>query len=118
MELVCFQGHDKENWPQLNALIKRGEWEKVLLIKNQSTENFPLNEKCEIIKINSETPLIELRKEIREKLKIKISKEFEVALSIASGTGKEHMALISALLNIPVGIRFVAFTKNGVEFID
>ncbi|MEK6824179.1 MAG: hypothetical protein AABY06_04035 [Nanoarchaeota archaeon] len=28
--------------------------------------------------------------------------------------GKEHMALISALLNLPVGIRFAALTKDGV----
>jgi len=38
----------------------------------------------------------------------------EVALSIASGDGKEHMALISALINLPVGIRFAALTKDGV----
>ena len=38
----------------------------------------------------------------------------EVALSIASGEGKEHMALISALINSPVGIRFAALTKDGV----
>ena len=38
----------------------------------------------------------------------------EVALSIASGNGKEHMALQSALLGIPVGIRFTALTKTGI----
>ena len=44
--------------------------------------------------------------------------DFEIALSIASSTGKESMALISALLCIPVGIRLVAFTKNGIDFIN
>ena len=38
----------------------------------------------------------------------------EVAVSIASGDGKEHMALLSALINLPVGIKFVALTKDGV----
>jgi hypothetical protein len=38
-------------------------------------------------------------------------------LSIASGDGKEHMALISSLINLPVGIRFVALTKEGVIYI-
>lgn len=40
----------------------------------------------------------------------------EVALSIASGTGKEHMALISALIDMPVGIKFTALTKDGIIF--
>ena len=28
--------------------------------------------------------------------------------------GKEHMALMSALINLPVGVRFAALTKDGV----
>ena len=40
--------------------------------------------------------------EILQKLRGKINGT-EVALSIASGDGKEHMALISALINLPVG---------------
>ena len=62
--------------------------------------------------------LVELKKDIMENLKLKLSREFEVFLSIASGTGKEHMALISALLSIPVGIRLVVYTDKGVEFVN
>ena len=61
--------------------------------------------------------MLELKKEIMDKLKGRLS-EFEAALSLASGNGKEHMALISALLSIPVGIRLVVYTKEGVEFIN
>jgi hypothetical protein len=39
-------------------------------------------------------------------------------LSIASGNGKEHMAIVSALLSIPVGVRLVVYTKEGIEFIN
>ena len=56
-----------------------------------------------------------MKQEILSKLQNKI-KGTEIALSIASGTGKEHMALISALLSIPVGIRFTALTKDGIIF--
>ena len=45
-----------------------------------------------------------MEEEIQKKLKGKI-KGTEVALSIASGDGKEHMALISSLINFPVGKR-------------
>ncbi len=118
MELVCYQGADKQNWPQLNALIKRGDWENIFIVKNEETELFPIPLNCKIININSNASLIELKEEIIKKLKIFLGKDFEVALSIASGNGKENMALISALLNIPVGIRLVAFTKKGIEFIS
>ncbi|MDP3881805.1 MAG: hypothetical protein Q8Q31_02915 [Nanoarchaeota archaeon] len=116
MELVAFLGTDKDNWGQISALINRGKWDKVIIVKNKDSEDFPYGD--ETIKIDSETPLIELKGIMMEKLKAKIGGDFEVALSIASGNGKEHMALISALLSIPVGIRFVAFTRKGVEFFN
>jgi len=117
MELVAFIGGDKENWGQIAGLIKRGEWENVVIVKSKNSEDFPKPNNGEILNINTDVPLLELKKDLMDKLKPKL-KDFEVALSIASGSGKEHMALISALLTIPVGIRLVVFTKNGVEFIN
>ena len=67
----------------------------------------------EFIKVDLDKKLLDLKEEFSKKLKGKIDGT-EVALSIASGDGKEHMALISALLNQPVGIRFTALTKNGI----
>lgn len=117
MELVAFAGEDRENWGQIAGLIKRGEWDSVIIVKSKKSEDFPKPNNGEIVAINSEMPLLELKKEMMDKLKPKI-KDFEVALSIASGNGKEHMALISALLTIPVGIRLAVFTKEGVQFVN
>ena len=39
----------------------------------------------------------------------------EVGLNFISGTGKEHMALLSAVLKLGIGIRFFALTKDGVK---
>ena len=118
MELVSFLGNDKENWGQVSALINKGEWEKVVLVQNKESIGFPTNEKCESIVIDSNKTLLDLKSDLVNKLKEKIGKQFEVALSIASGSGKEHMALISALLSIPVGIKIVVFTKKGIEYIN
>lgn len=115
---MAFIGEDKENWGQITALINRIDSEKVFLIKDKSVEGFPTTDKCDIINVNCGKTLTELKEDMMSKLKAKIGKEFEVALSIASGNGKEHMALISALLSIPVGIRLVVFTKKGVEVIN
>ena len=118
MELVCFQGNDKQNWPQINALIKKGDWDITFLIKSRDTPSFPIPLNCKIINVNTNSPLLDLKKEIAEKLKASLGKELEVAVSMASGSGKENMATISALLSVPVGIRLVAFTKKGIEFIN
>jgi len=115
MELVALVGSDKENLGQITALLNRGDWDKTILVKNKDSE-FPSG-KSEIIDIDSSKPLTELKDELVKKLKEKV-KGFEVSLSIASGTGKEHMALISALLSIPVGIRLVVYTKEGIKFIN
>jgi len=118
MKLVAFVGNDKESWGQITALINRGEWEMVFLLFDKKTGGFPETQNTTNIIINSEQPLLDLKEEMKEKLKNAIGKDFEVALSLASGNGKEHMSLVSALLGVPVGIRLVAFTKKGVEFVN
>lgn len=117
MELVAFLGRDEENWGQISALAKRMKWNNVILIKNKEAGDFPEIENSELIKFDTERPIIELKEDFISKLRNKLKGDFEVALSLASGSGKEHMALISALLSIPVGVRLVVFTKNGVEFL-
>lgn len=114
MELIALLSSGKGTWGQVSGLVKQGEWDKILLIGNDFARKFTIEKKHEFIEIQGGS-LTQLKQEISEKLKNKI-KGTEVALSIASGTGKEHMALISALLNIPVGIRFTALTKDGVVF--
>lgn len=117
MNLVTFIGGDRENWGQIAALMNRMEAGKIILVKSKEAGDFPAHEHCAIVEIDSGMPLLELKRVLTEKLKALLSTEFEVALSLASGTGKEHMALLSALLNIPVGVRLVVYTKQGVEFV-
>ncbi len=117
MELVAFLGDDKENWGQVNGLINRGDWEKIILVKSKSSENYDSPKEADIVLVDTSKPLLELKEDIINKLRKKFE-GFDVQVSIASGNGKEHMALISALLSIPVGIRLVVFTKNGIELIN
>ncbi|KHO49333.1 MAG: hypothetical protein QT04_C0060G0026 [archaeon GW2011_AR11] len=41
--------------------------------------------------------------------------DFETGLNMVSGTGKEHMCVLAALLKLGVGVRLVALTKEGVQ---
>lgn len=117
MELVACLGADKESWGQVTGLINRGTWNKIILIKSHLAIDYPTPEGAQDLVVDTTRPLLEIKDLIIRHLRESFS-EFEACLSIASGSGKEHMAIISALLSIPVGIRLVAFTKNGVEFVN
>lgn len=117
MELVALLSTGKGTWGQVSGLIKQGEWEKVIVLGSSFARDFNIpGAVFDFVEIDTEKNLLQLKKEIQEKLKDKIN-GIEVALSIASGNGKEHMALQSALLSIPVGVRFTALTKDGVVFL-
>ncbi len=113
MELVALLSSGKGTWAQVSGLMKHGEWDKIILIGDDFAKEFKHEKSFEFVKVDLNGKIRELRDEISQKLKGKIN-GIEVALSIASGEGKEHMALISALINFPVGIRFAALTKEGV----
>ncbi len=113
MELVALLSSGKGTWAQVAGLIKQGEWDKIVLIGDEFAKKFEAGKEAEFIQVNFKQRISDLRKELLEKLKGKFYGA-EVALTIASGTGKEHMALISALLQLPVGVRFVALTKEGI----
>lgn len=113
MELLALLSTGKGSWAQVSGLIKYGDWEKIVLLGGDFAKKFTSDKKFEFIQVDLDKKIKDLRDEIAKKLKGKI-KGTEVALTIASGDGKEHMALISALINLPVGIRFAVLTKDGV----
>jgi len=116
MELVALLSSGKGTWAQVSGLMKHAEWDKVILIGDDFAKTFSHDKKFEFINANLSASLKDLKDELSQKLKSKFD-GMEVALSIASGNGKEHMALTSALINIPVGVRFTALTKDGVVFL-
>jgi len=113
MELVALLSSGKGSWAQVSGLMKYGDWDKVILIGSDFAKKFKHEKPFEFVQVGLDKRLKDLKEELAKKLKKRITGT-EVALSIASGDGKEHMALISALINLPVGVRFAALTKEGV----
>lgn len=114
-DLIACLSTGKGTWGHVNRVINDGNWDKVFLITNEyGKENFSADNKTELIAINLNQGLKEMRDEIMNKLKGKI-KDTEVAVNLVSGAGKEHMALVSAILKLGIGIRLIALTKEGVE---
>ena len=113
MELIALLSTGKGTWAQVSGLMKYGEWDNIIILGSEFAKQFTSEAKFEFIKVDLDKKLKDLKEDFSKKIKGKIGGT-EVALSIASGDGKEHMALISALINLPVGIRFAALTKDGV----
>lgn len=114
MELIALLSTGKGSWGQVAGLMRKGEWEKIIVLGANFAKDFNVSGiPFEFIEYDPNKDLLQLKKEFEKKLKEKIE-GMEVALSIASGNGKEHMALQSALLGLPVGVRFTALTKNGI----
>ncbi len=118
-ELIACLSTGKGTWGHVSHLIENGNFTKAFLLTNEfGMENFKPkpDTNTELILINTRQGLKEMRDEMYEKLKDKLSQdEAHIALNMVSGEGKEHMALLSALLKLGVGIRQIALTKDGVE---
>ncbi|HJX50905.1 MAG TPA: hypothetical protein VJ438_05590 [Candidatus Nanoarchaeia archaeon] len=113
MELIALLSSGKGTWAQVAGLMTHGDWDKIIILGDDFSKGFIHQKKFEFILVDLNKKIKDLREDFTNKLKGKVDGT-EVALSIASGDGKEHMALISALINLPVGIRFAALTKEGV----
>jgi len=118
MELVALLSRGEGSWGQVSGLIKKGEWEKIVLLGPAFASDFKIDGfSFDFIEYNDNLPLVDLKDFLAKKLKDKLGEDFsDVALSLASGGGKEHMALISAIQSVPRGIRFCALTKDGIVY--
>jgi hypothetical protein len=113
--LIACLSTGKGTWGHVSRLIEDQKWEKVILITNEfGKENFTKKENTELIIIDPNKGLKELQKDVQSKLKEKVT-DTDVYLNIISGTGKEHMALISSLLKLGLGINLTALTQEGIS---
>ena len=114
--LVACLSTGKGTWEHVARVIAGEDWEKIILITNEfGKENLKIEKKnIEIIVINPMKVLPELVEDIKKELEGKI-KGTEAALNMISGSGKEHMAVLSSLLKLGFGVRLVALTKEGIK---
>ena len=114
-ELVALLSTGKGTWTEVVKLISSQDWDKIFIITNDfGKDTFQKKENMEFIIINSNQHIELIIEKIVTQLKDKITGT-EVALNFISGTGKEHMAVLSAMLKLGLGIRLVVHTVNGLK---
>ena len=114
-DLVACLSSGEKSWAHVERLVKEQDWKNVFLITNDfGMKNFKQEKKVEFVVVDFQKPVSQLIEEIRKNLNGKIT-DFEVALNLVSGNGKEHMAILSALLKLGIGVRLMAVTKEGIR---
>ena len=114
-DLVACLSTGKGTWGNVKRVIEDGDWENIFLITNDfGKENFSNDKKCELIVVDARQPMPDLIEAIRKGLDGKV-KGPEVALNLISGAGKEHMALLSAIMKLGLGFRLMALTTDGIK---
>lgn len=109
--LIAVLGMGKGTWGHVGRLIQDGEWKKIILIGGEfSQENFKPTKKCEWVVINPRTGFDTLKDAIKNSLPAE-----ELAVSIISGTGREHTALLSALRETKHKYKLVVLTGEGIK---
>ena len=114
VSLVAFISSGKGTWGQVNTLIKSQPWTKVYLVCNEfGYENFEVSNPQKIVKLQFNEKKVEAMPDRLAKFFKSEIRDFEVAVNLSSGTGLEHMALLTGVLKAGLGMRFV-YTKQGV----
>lgn len=107
----------KGSWAQVSDLISGADWKKVYLVTNEFGKNkFSHKKNFVFVTINLDDSLEIMRDKIIYDLKdLRGEIGFnDVALNFSSGSGKEHMAILSAILKLGVGLRLVDVKNKEV----
>ena len=115
VSLIAMLSSGKGTWAQVNSLIACAKWDKIYLICNDfAYEKFEIDStkalKLMIDEKNPEKSFPKLANFFRKEIK-----DFEVALNLVSGSGMEHMALLSAVLKSGLGVRYVYCENKEVK---
>ncbi len=111
--LVALLSTGKGTWGLVAKLMKTTDWEQIILVCPQfAIEKFSHEKDFNTILMDSNIDEVALRDQIKSGLdNFKLGAE--VALNLSSGTGKEHMSLMGALIRSGVGIRLVVPKDNS-----
>lgn len=114
-ELIACVSPKEDMWGHVAKLIEGQEWDSIFLIADDfGKTNFKAGKNAEFIVVDFKKPVFDLIEDIKCSLKDRI-KGIEVAVNIVSGNGKQHTAIMSALLKMGLAIRFVAVTNQGIK---
>ncbi|MBN1275519.1 hypothetical protein JXA12_04485 [Candidatus Woesearchaeota archaeon] len=113
--LIACLSTGKGTWGHVSRLIAQEDWERIFLVMNGfGKEKYTNDKPFEAVVIDNNKPADELARDIKSSLEGRIN-DTEVALNLVSGGGNEHMALLSAVLRLGLGVRLVVAGEERME---
>ncbi len=109
---VATLGKGRGTWGHVARLIQEEEWDSVLLVSNEfCKDNFNPGKEVDWVLVNSRTGFETLKDSVKEKLPGE-----DIFVSLVSGIGKEHMALVAALNEAGKKFKVVTLTGDGTKY--
>ena len=114
-DLVACLSTGKGTWTSVLHLVKKEDFENIFLIVNSwAKENLKLErQNLHLVVVDANDKVEVIRDKIIKELQGKI-KDLEVGVNIDSGSGKEHTAIITALMRLGLALRFVSIENEEV----
>ena len=114
-DLIACLSAENSSSSHVSKVIEGQAWGKIILVANEATnQKFSTDKPAERVVIDIKQPVEEIIKHLAKQFKEKIT-DTEVAVNLASGSGKEHMAILSAVMKAGLAFRLIALTKDGVK---
>lgn len=116
--LITILGIGKGTWAEVHAILDLKAFEHVLVfIDEWAAKEYRSEHDVTMTPIPEVLTTTELSLLMAERIKQHLlaadnTAEFDLAVNIASGSGKQHAALITAILKLGYGVRFVTI-ENG-----
>ncbi len=113
--LIASLSTGKGTWAEVNRVMSSQAWDKVFLITNQfGKDNFTIHGNVQLVVVDTNLDSTPMCEQILQELKGKIT-DFDVAVNLVSGSGKEHMAIIEAVIELGLNFRLVTFNKGQFD---
>ncbi|MCD6478897.1 MAG: hypothetical protein J7L44_03355 [Candidatus Diapherotrites archaeon] len=109
---IATLGRGKGTWGHVARLIQEAQWDQILLIGTEFTkQNFRPARDCAWLLINPRSGFETLKEAIKKAIP-----EAELYISLISGSGREHTALLSALRELGKDYKLVVLTGDGTKY--
>lgn len=112
-QLVALLSSGKGTWTDVAKLTNHFD-ETVLITNKFGAENYSSQGTTQMVLCDLDAPVHALEDQFVKQLR-PLLKGGDVAVNMVSGSGNEHMALISALLKLGLGIRLVVSNDHGFD---
>lgn len=108
--IVCLT--EEKGYKHVRRLILEADWTRIFVVTREDVKNkFVFAKPVVYIIINPKMPIQDMISHIKSKLTFLFG---EVGLNLVSGNGKEHMAIVGAIMKSGAGFRMVAMTPEGM----